>query len=108
MRVLTLLTAILGAGCASQVTNPQTALSSGRLETTDAGRLATAKNLNLKLVDKEGQLLFCRSNFETASRIRRDTTCYTADELDKLEVLQRRDLEQFELRASVGGIRTLP
>ena len=108
MRALTLLTAILGAGCASQVTNPQIASSAGRLQTTDAGRLATAKNLNLKLVDKDGQQLFCRSNFETASRIRRDTACYTADELDKLEALQRRDLEQFELRASAGGIRTPP
>ena|ERR1700733_986629 len=106
MRALTLLTAILGAGCASQVTNPQTASNAGRLETTDLGRLATARNLNLKLVDKDGQQLFCRSNFETASRIRRDTTCYTADELDKLEALQRRDLEQFEIRASVGGVRT--
>ena len=106
MHALTLLTAILGAGCASQVTKPQNASTDGRFETTDAGRLATAKDLNLKLVDKDGQQLFCRSNFETASRIRRDTTCYTADELDKLEALQRHDMEQFQLRASAGGIRT--
>jgi hypothetical protein len=106
MRELTLIMAILGAGCASQVTNPQVASSAGHLQTTDAGRLATAKNLNLKLVDKDGQQLFCRSNFETASRIRRDTTCYTAEELDKLEAMLRHDMEQFQLRSSVGGIRT--
>jgi hypothetical protein len=105
MRALTLMAAIL-AGCASQPTNPQTAAGSGRLATTDAGRLAIAKNLNLKLVDQDGQQLFCRSNFVTASRIRRDTTCYTADELDKLEAQMQRDLDQFELRSSAGGIHT--
>jgi hypothetical protein len=103
MRALLFLSLIL-AGCASP--NPQTASVSGRIETTDAGRLAIAKNLNLKLVDQNGQQLFCRSNFVTASRIRRDTTCYTADELDKLEAQMQHDLDQFELRASVGGIHT--
>ena len=95
MRALLFLSLIL-AGCASP--NPQTASVSGRIETTDAGRLAIAKNLNLKLVDKDGQQLFCRSNFVTASRIQRDTTCYTADQLDKLEAQQQRELDQLSNR----------
>jgi hypothetical protein len=106
MRTLLLLTAILGAGCASQATNPKTASSAGQLSTTDAGRLAQARNLNLKVVDKDGQQLFCRSNFVTASRIERDTTCYTADQLDKMEAQQQRDLDQLQLRSAAGGIRT--
>jgi hypothetical protein len=105
MRALILVTAILAAGCASPPTNPQTASGAAPLALTDAGRLAMAKNLNLKLVDKDGQQLFCRSNFVTASRIQRDTTCYTADQLDKLEAQQQRDLDQFTLRSSAGGIR---
>jgi hypothetical protein len=95
MRALMLLTAILGAGCASQATKPPTTSSADQLQTTDAGRLAMARNLNLKLFDKDGQQLFCRSNFVTASRIQRDTTCYTADQLDKLEAQQQRDLDQL-------------
>jgi hypothetical protein len=101
-----LLTAILGAGCASQATNPQTAASAGQLQTTDAGRLAQAKNLNLKLVDKDGKQLFCRSNFVTASRIQRDTTCFTADQLDQLEAQQTRELDQINSRPN--ALKGLP
>jgi hypothetical protein len=103
MRALMLLTAILGVGCASQPTNPQTASSSaGVLATTDAQRSAIARNLNLKVVDKDGQQVFCRSNYMTASRIERDTTCYTADQLDQLEAQQQRELDQLNNRPSTA------
>jgi hypothetical protein len=54
MRALLLFTAILAAGCATQPTNQHTPLSTGPIVITDAGRLALAKNLNLKPVDKDG------------------------------------------------------
>ena len=105
MRALMLLTAILAAGCASQPSHPQTASSAGQIEATDAGRLAQARNLNLKLVNQDGQQVFCRSNFVTASRIQRDTTCYTAEQLDQLEAQQQRDLDQLNRRPnSVNGL----
>jgi hypothetical protein len=104
MRSVMLLLAILGAGCASQPTNPPTPSSTGVLATTDAQRLALAKNLNLKVVNKDGQQLFCRSNYVTASRIERDTSCYTADQLDKMEAQLQRDMDQLERTNSVGGI----
>jgi hypothetical protein len=105
MRTLILLTSILAAGCASQPTSPQTASSAAPPALTDAGRLAVAKNLNLKLVDKDGQQLFCRSNFVTASRIQRDTTCYTADQLDEMEARQERTLDQLSNRpANTRGL----
>jgi hypothetical protein len=63
-----------------------------------------AKNLNLKLVDQDGQKLYCRTNYITASRIQRDTTCYTADELDKLEARQQRELDQLELHSAVHAM----
>lgn len=105
MRSLMVVSALLIAGCAGEPSNPQAAPGSGRLATTEAGRLGLARNLNLKVVDKDGQQLFCRSNFITASRIERDTTCYTADELDRLEAQQQHDLDQFERNSMVGGIR---
>jgi hypothetical protein len=104
MRALMLVTAILAAGCASPPTNPQNASSAAPLATTDAQRLAIAKNLNLKVVDKDGQQLFCRSNFVTASRIQRDTTCYTADELDQMEAQTTRDLDRLSRSSAMGGI----
>jgi hypothetical protein len=106
MRALMLLTAILAAGCASQPTNPPPASSAGQLATTDAQRLAQARNLNLKLVNKDGQQLFCRSNLQTGSHIQQDTTCYTADQLDKMEAQQQRDLDRLERNSAVGGVRS--
>jgi hypothetical protein len=105
MRVLMLLTAILGAGCASQAANPQTHSSATPLSVTDAQRLQIAKSHNLKVVDKDGQQLFCRSNFITASRIEHDTACYTADQLDQMEAQTTRDLDRMSRASSIGGIR---
>jgi PBP1b-binding outer membrane lipoprotein LpoB len=99
MRALMLLTAMLIGGCASQPAGPPTPPSSpaAAAPTADiqAQRLAQARNLNLKVVNKDGQQLFCRSNFITTSRIQRDTTCYTADQLDKMEAQQQHELDQF-------------
>lgn len=110
VRTLMLLTAIAAAGCAGQPSNPQTQLSatpapyvspSGAAEPTtsvEAQRLAAAKNLNLKVIDKDGQQLFCRSNLVTGSHIQRDTRCYTAEQVDKMQEQTQRDLEQSYLR----------
>ncbi len=105
MRALIVLTAILAAGCASQPTNPQAASSGGAIAASEAQRLALARNLNLKVIDKDGQQLFCRSNWQTASRIQRDTTCFTADQLDTMEAQQQRELDQLNNRPnSVKGL----
>jgi hypothetical protein len=106
MRALCLLTAILGVGCASKPTTPQVPSSGGAIAASDAQTLALARNLNLKVIDKDGQQLFCRSNFVTTSRIQRDTTCYTADQLDKMEAQQQRELDQLNNRPN--GVKGLP
>jgi hypothetical protein len=104
MRELMLVTAMLIGGCATQTGKPQSAPGTWRPTLTDAQRSTLAKNLNLKLVDQDGQQVYCRSNFETGSRIRRDTTCYTADQLDLMEAQMQRDLDQFSLRSAAGGM----
>jgi hypothetical protein len=108
MRALLLLTAILAAGCASEPASQHTAANSAPVATTDAGRLALAKNLNLKLINKDGQQLYCRSDFETGSHIQRDMTCYTADQLDRLHAQTQRDWDQITLRSSAGGAGKTP
>ena len=103
MRALSLLAAILAVGCASQPADQHAASSSGPVATTDAGRLALAKNLNLKLINKDGQQLYCRSDYETGSHIQRDMTCYTADQLDRLHAQTQRDWDQLTLRNTAAG-----
>ena len=106
MRALMLGTAMIMGGCASQPASPPTPASSpaAAAPTTDiqAQRLAQARNLNLKVVNKDGQQLFCRSNFITTSRIQRDTTCYTADQLDHMQAQMQRDLDRMTLTPSQG------
>ena len=96
MRTMVLVTAILIGGCAGQPATPP-ASPAAAVPTADiqAQRVAQARNLNLKVVNKDGQQLFCRSNFMTTSRIQRDTTCYTADQLDAMEARQQRELDQL-------------
>ena len=106
MRALMLGMAMVMGGCASQPASPPTPPSSpaAAAPTADiqAQRLAQARNLNLKVVNKDGQQLFCRSNFVTTSHIQRDTTCYTADQLDRMELQQQHELDQLENMPSRG------
>jgi len=118
MRALMLLTAMVVVGCASQPGSapthqsaepaaaqaaapaPYNSPSGAAAPTADveAQRLAAAKNLNLKVMSKDGQQLFCRSNLVTGSHISRDTRCYTAEQLEKLQEQTQRDLEQSYIR----------
>ena len=113
MRGLVLLMTMVLFGCASQPSAPQTKLSSAPApadassavkptESVEAQRLAAAKNLNMKVIDKDGQQLFCRSNLVTGSHIQRDTTCYTADQLDHMQAQMQRDLDRMTLTPSQG------
>jgi PBP1b-binding outer membrane lipoprotein LpoB len=101
VRILISVAAVLISGCASQPTAPPTLSSPAAAAPTadiEAQRAAQARNLNLKVVNKDGQQLFCRSNYMTTSRIQRDTTCYTADQLDRMEGQQQRELDQLNNR----------
>jgi hypothetical protein len=109
MRALMLVTGMLLGGCASQPAAPPMLSSPAAAAPTadiEAQRLAQARNLSLKVVNKDGQQLFCRSNYMTTSRIQRDTTCYTADQLDRMEAQQQRDLDQLSNRPNT--IKGLP
>lgn len=85
---------------ASAAAAPYNSPSGATAPTADveAQRLAAAKNLNLKVMSKDGQQLFCRSNLVTGSHISRDTRCYTAEQLDRMQEQTQRDLEQSYIR----------
>jgi hypothetical protein len=99
-------------GCASQPNGPQakppTASQAGVASSPDfsaarsaqAQRLSAARNLNLKIIDKDGQQLFCRSSQMTNTHIQRDVICYTADQLDRMQAQMERDLDHLNLRPS--------
>jgi hypothetical protein len=119
MRFVATLTALLVAGCAGQPSNPApqgtaaapppvpapaalagaaaAGAAPGAAVTPDieAQRSAAAKNLHLKVVNRDGKQLFCRFNDVTTSRIPRDPVCYTADQLETMQAQQQRELDQL-------------
>jgi hypothetical protein len=111
MRKLVLLMTMAVVGCATQPNARQTpagvpasavvsSTPSPPADSVEAQRLAAAKNLNMKVIDKDGQQLFCRSNLVTGSHIQRETTCYTADQLDHMQVQMQRELDRLTLTPS--------
>lgn len=121
MRALIFLTGLVVAGCAGQPVQPQPysiaqAPSSSNTPAANSGvtspsieaqRLAAAKNLNLKVFTQDGQQLFCRSNQMTGSHIQRDTTCYTADQVDRMQQATQRDLDTFLMRSEAQNAPTM-
>jgi hypothetical protein len=74
----------------------------------EAQRMAAAKNLNLKVFNKDGQQLFCRSNLVTGSHIQRDTRCYTAEQLENLEREVQRQADEFLVAPNSQNPAKLP
>jgi hypothetical protein len=102
----TLLAAILFiGGCAGQpsttapaaapatatpaASQPQQTASNGELEKK---RLAEAIKHGYKVVNTNGEVLYCRSDLATASHIQRNTVCLTARQIDELDQRNQRTL----------------
>ncbi|MDP9087209.1 MAG: hypothetical protein M3O26_00485 [Pseudomonadota bacterium] len=101
MRAVLLYASIMLAGCAGQGSHAAFTSRSGAAPVTadiEAQRLLAAKNLNLKVVNKDGQELFCRANLVTGSHIQRDTRCFTAEQVERMQYQAQRDFEQSSLR----------
>jgi len=103
MREMMLLAAAIVTGCASRPGfnydptqgAPLTITSSQNPSYIEKQRIAAAKNLNLHIVTKDGERLYCRSEFISGSHIIRDTTCYTAEQIDRMDDQTQRDLKFF-------------
>jgi hypothetical protein len=117
MRAMILLTGLTVVGCASQPSAPPANkvvaqapvdAATGTPPDIEAQRMAAAKNLNLKVFNKDGQQLFCRSNLVTGSHIQRDTRCYTAEQLENLEREVQRQADEFLVAPNSQNPAKLP
>jgi hypothetical protein len=89
MKQAALALALLLAGCASQPTSaPATAGSLAPASQEEEVRLAVqeAVEKGYKVVNDDGQRLYCRKDLKTGSRVQSNLTCLTEDQL----VTQRR------------------
>jgi hypothetical protein len=108
-RLMAFLTVMAMAGCATQPAPPSPPPASQVQPTSaavgvvpqqpapdvEAQRLAAARSLNLKVVNKDGKQVFCRFNDVTTSHIPRDPVCYTAEQLEAMQQRTQRDLDQL-------------
>lgn len=122
MRAFILLTAMSIVGC-SQPTQreapasrpPVTGVMADSGETASdspqqvqAKRLALAKKLHLKVVDQNGNELYCRSFMVTGSRIQTETRCLTAEQVDHYDERMQRDVDQVFKVFAPSGPNVLP
>ena len=77
MRMMLLAISLAIVGCANQPAPPD--------RDADGQRVAEALNRGYKVVNTNGEVLYCRSDFVTASRIQKNTVCLTAQQLDDLD-----------------------
>jgi hypothetical protein len=97
MRTLMLVMMVVAAGCAGQSRAPdaptQYVSSTGQpLErmwtnpdgTIDAKLLADIKKAGYKIVNTNGQVVYCKAEAKLGSRVRSETTCLTAREFEML------------------------
>jgi hypothetical protein len=82
-------TAPAPAPAAAAAGQPQQTASDDEL---DKKRLAEAIKHGYKVVNTNGEVLYCRSDLATASHIQRNTVCLTARQIDQLDMRNQRDL----------------
>lgn len=111
MRLLIVLTAALIAACAGQPTTPATTTVTNASQPTskagpvdangkiNAESLANAKKMGFTPVNQDGQVLYCRSDLKTGSRVERETVCMTLAEIDSLREQTKQQMSDFARRA---------
>jgi hypothetical protein len=77
--------------CASKPQQPQVE----RQVKVDASNIVEVQKAGYKLVDKDGQKLYCRRDLNTGSHVRYTTSCLTEDEMVALIEASRRGVEQM-------------
>jgi hypothetical protein len=111
MRAIMLASALVIAGCASQpgatapapvtvTDHPQQTAAAGDL---DEKWLARAIKRGYKVVNTNGEILYCRSDFATGSRIQTTTVCLTARQLDEKDQRTQRELATPNAPITVPG-----
>jgi hypothetical protein len=121
MRIALLVCVCAITGCASTPSGPATTYvsASGKPldiapvradNTLDGKALAEARKAGYKLVNTNGELLYCRTDMKLGTHIQRssDTICLTAQEITTMHEQTRHSLEQFVPVHLCGGPSPAP
>ncbi len=119
MRFIVILCAALLGACAGQTatTVPATTSVAKASQTSaaatpmgvdgkvDAEKLANAKKMGFTPVNKNGEVLYCRNDLKTGSRVERETVCMTLAEIDALREQSRQQMGDFARRTAPAPTR---
>jgi chemotaxis protein histidine kinase CheA len=74
-------------------------------EMTDEQRVAEAKKMGYRIVNENGETLYCQKSMATGSHVRRETTCLTQKEMDFLRQQSQDGLRRImtPLKPQQGG-----
>jgi hypothetical protein len=99
MKRLQLLLGVLVAGCAAQPA--PTSLPVTRQVKVDASNVVEVQKAGYKLVNKDGEPLYCRTDFVTGSHVQTRTQCLTPAELDQQTDTTKSIMSGFAPKAPV-------
>jgi hypothetical protein len=91
MRISLILFAVALVGCASQPAPAPAPVT--RQVQIDNSNVEAVQHAGYKIVNKEGEKLYCRTDAVTGSRIQTHTTCLTERELMEQNAATRQSLE---------------
>jgi hypothetical protein len=89
MRIVMILCVALIAGCASSTKAPPET----REVPIDASNIVPAQQAGYKIVNKDGQKLYCKKTLNTGSHLRTTTTCLSEKEWEEVQDASRRGIE---------------
>ena len=100
---LTGITFLLVAGCASEPNAPPAAPAASPVAAAatepQPETVQAAWKAGWKLVDQNGNKVYCREQLMTGSHMRKETICLTTAQLETAREASRRNLEQMQRRA---------
>jgi hypothetical protein len=90
MRWVVLTSIVLMAGCASSVPKEPPVEKEVPI---DATNIVPAQKAGYKVVNQDGQTLYCKRNLKTGTRLNRETACLTEKEWQQLTEDSKRGVE---------------
>jgi len=91
--------ALMAAGCASKPpasTPESTPTQESHTEKLNATNVVAAQYAGYKLVNRNGEKLYCRRDATTGSRVEYQTRCLTEEEMRQQQSVNRRDMERID------------
>jgi hypothetical protein len=95
MRTVMILCVALIAGCATSAKAPP----EEREVPIDASNIVPAQQAGYKIVNKDGEKLYCKKTLNTGSHLRTTTTCLSEKEWEQLQDASRQSVEAMRRTA---------